>query len=57
MRKGQRKRVWTKEQKLEIVHKHLDEHISIKKLGKEYGIIHGMVSRWTKEYLAEGEAA
>ena len=36
MRKGQTKRVWTKEQKLEIVHKHLDEHISIKKLGKEY---------------------
>ena len=47
----------TKEQKLEIVHKHLDEHISIKKLGKEYGIIHGMVSRWTKEYLEGGEAA
>ena len=57
MRKGQTKRVWTKEQKLEIVHKHLDEHISIKKLGKEYGIIHGMVSRWTKEYLAGGESA
>ena len=57
MRKGQTKRVWTKEQKLEIVHKHLDEHISIKKLGKEYGIIHGMVSRWTKEYLQDGEAA
>ena len=29
MKKGQTKRVWTKEQKLEIVHKHLDEHISI----------------------------
>ena len=57
MRKGQTKRIWTKEQKLEIVHKHLDEHISIKKLGKEYGIIHGMVSRWTKEYLTGGEAA
>jgi hypothetical protein len=38
MKKGQTKRVWTKEQKLEIVHKHLDEHISIKKLGKEYRI-------------------
>ena len=57
MKKGQRKRVWTKEQKLEIVHKHLDEHISIKKLGKEYGIIHGMVSRWTKEFLEGGEVA
>ena len=57
MKKGQTKRVWSKEQKLEIVHKHLDEHISIKKLGKEYGIIHGMVSRWTKEYLAGGATA
>lgn len=57
MKKGQTKRVWSKEQKLEIVHKHLDEHISIKKLGKEYGIIHGMVSRWTKEYLGGGAAA
>lgn len=57
MKKGQSKRVWTKEQKLEIVHKHLDEHISIKKLGKEYGIIHSMVSRWTKEFLEGGEAA
>ena len=57
MKKGQTKRVWTKEQKLEIVHKHLDEHISVKKLGKEYGIIHGMVSRWTKEFLEGGEAA
>ncbi len=29
MKNGQTKRIWTKEQKLEIVHKHLDEHISI----------------------------
>ena len=29
VRKGQEKRVWTPEQKSEIVHKHLDEHISV----------------------------
>ena len=57
MKKGQTKRVWTKEQKLEIVHKHLEEHISVKKLGEEYGINHGMVSRWTKEYLKGGDVA
>ena len=57
MKYGQAKRTWTKKEKLEIVHKHLDEHISVKKLGKEYGINHGMVSRWTKEYLEGGEAA
>ena len=57
MKKGQVKRMWTKEQKLEIVHKHLDEHISVKKLGKEYGINHGQVSTWTKKYLEGGEKA
>ena len=57
MKYGQTKRTWTKKEKLEIVHKHLDEHISVKKLGKEYEINHGMVSRWTKEYLEGGEAA
>ena len=57
MKYGQTKRTWTKKEKLEIVHKYLDEHISVKKLGKEYGINHGMVSRWTKEYLEGGEAA
>ena len=57
MRKGQRKRVWTPEQKLEIVHKHLDEHISVKKLEKEYQVEHSTICRWTKEYLAGGAAA
>ena len=57
MKKGQKKRVWPAEMKLEIVHKHLDEHISIKKLGKEYGIEHSTVSRWSKEYIAGGASA
>ena len=57
MRKGQTKRVWTKEQKLEIVHKHLEDHISVRKLEKEYQVEHSTICRWTKEYLAGGEAA
>ena len=56
MKKGQKKRKWTAEQKLEIVHKHLDEHISVRTLAKEYEIDSGMICRWTKEYLADGEA-
>ena len=28
MKKGQKKRIWTREQKSEIVHKHLNEHAS-----------------------------
>ena len=57
MKKGQKKRVWTPDQKLEIVRKHLDEHISVKKLGMEYQVDHSMICRWTKEYLAGGEGA
>ena len=57
MKKGQKRREWTPEQKLEIVHKHLDEHISVKKLEKEYHAEHSMICRWTKEYLAGGESA
>ena len=57
MKKGQKKRVWTPEQKLEIVHKHLEDHISVRKLKKEYQVEHSTICRWTKEYLAGGEAA
>ena len=62
MKKGQKKRVWTPEQKLEIVRKHLDEHISVKKLErddrtKEYQVDHSTICRWTKEYFAGGEGA
>ena len=57
MKKGQKKKKWTIEQKLEIVHKHLDDHISVRTLAKEYSTDTGMICRWTKEYLAGGEAA
>ena len=57
MKKEQKKRVWTPEQKLEIVRKHLDEHVSVKKLEKEYQVDHSTICRWTKEYLAGGEGA
>ena len=57
MRKGQTKRVWTPEQKSEIVHKHLDDHISVRALEREYAADRSMICRWVKEYIAEGEAA
>jgi len=57
VRKGQKKRVWTPEQKSEIVHRHLDEHVSVCKLSKEYSADKSMICRWVKEYIAEGEAA
>ena len=57
MRKGQKKRIWTPEQKSEIVHKHLDNHISVRTLEREYTVDRSMICRWVKEYIAEGEAA
>ena len=57
MKKGQKKRIWTPEQKAQIVHKHLDEHVSVRRLEKEFTADRSMICRWVKEYLAEGEQA
>ncbi len=57
MRKGQKKRVWTPEQKAEIVHKHLKEHISVRELEKEYYADRSMICKWVKKYIAEGESS
>ena len=57
MRKGQKKRIWTPEQKSEIVHKPLDNHISVRTLEREYTVDRSMICRWVKEYIAEGESA
>lgn len=57
MKKGQTKRVWTPEQKAEIVRKHLEEHISVRSLEKEYQADRSMICRWVKRYIAEGESS
>ena len=57
MKKGQTKRVWTSEQKAEIVHKHLDEHVSVRTLEKQYNADRSMICHWVKKYIAEGESA
>ncbi|MBQ2785464.1 MAG: transposase, partial [Oscillospiraceae bacterium] len=50
-------RVWTPEQKAEIVHKHLDEHISVRTLEKQYNADRSMICHWVKKYIAEGESS
>ena len=55
MKKGQKKRIWTPEQKSEIVHKHIDEHISLGTLSKEYSADKSMLCRWVKEFTCHGE--
>ena len=57
MKKGQARRVWTPEQKAEIVHKHLDNHISVRTLEKEYHADRSMICKWVKKYIAEGECS
>lgn len=57
MKKGQHPRKWNKEQKLEIIEKHLKEHLSVRALGKEYDADHSMIARWVRNYSKDGEKA
>lgn len=57
MKKGQTKRIWTPEQKAEIVRKHLEDHISVRTLEKKYQADRSMICRWVKRYIAEGESS
>jgi len=57
VKKGQTRRVWTPEQKSEIVSKHLNDHISVRTLEKEYGADRSMICKWVKKYIAEGESS
>ena len=56
-KKGVPHRKWSKDEKLRIIRLHMDEHISIQEIEKEYGVNHSLVSAWVKKYLEEGEAA
>ncbi len=57
MKKGQKKRIWTKEQKLEIIDKHLKEHISVRALEREYDADRSMICHWIRDYGKHGEDA
>ena len=55
MKKGQKKRVWTKEQKLEIINKHLKDHVSVRTIEKEYNVDRSLICRWIRDYNELGE--
>ena len=57
MKKGQRKRIWTKEDKLKIIKRYSEEDLSARELGRIYNADHSMICRWIREYTAKGEAA
>ena len=57
MKKGQKKRIWTKEQKIEIIEKHLKEHVSVRTIEKEYNVDRSLVCHWIRDYNELGEKA
>ena len=57
MKKGQKRRIWTPEEKAEIVQKHLEDHVSVRTLEKEYHADRSMICRWVKKYIAVGESS
>ena len=56
-KKGTRHRKYSKDEKMKYVRLHLDEHMSLRQIGKEYGIGNALVGTWVKKYLEEGENA
>ena len=57
MKKGQKKRIWTKEEKLKITKRYSEEHLSARELGRIYDADYSMICRWIREYTAKGEVA
>ncbi len=55
--KGKPHRKWSKEEKLRIIHIHLDEHMSIEQIERKHNVSHSLVSHWVRVYLEEGENA
>lgn len=53
--KGGKNRIWTKEEKLRIVRRYLDEGIGQIPLAKQEGISNGLINAWIKKYLRDGE--
>ncbi|MBR6616047.1 MAG: helix-turn-helix domain-containing protein [Lachnospiraceae bacterium] len=56
-KKGIPHRKWTKEEKLNIIKLHLEDHKSLMQIEKEYSVSNGLVSTWVKKYLDGGEEA
>ena len=54
-KKGVPHRKWSPEEKLRIVKRHLEEHVSLRQLEREEGVGNGLISTWAKRYREEGE--
>ena len=56
-KKGTPHRKFSKDEKMKYIRLHLEEHISVRQIEREYGIGNTLVSRWVKRYLEDGEGA
>ena len=56
-KKGTPHRKFSKEEKMKYVRLHLDEHVSLMQVEREYGIRNTLVSEWVRRYLQDGEEA
>ena len=56
-RKGIPHRKFSKEEKMKYVRLHLDEHMALRQIEREYGIRNTLVAEWVKRYLQDGEDA
>ena len=54
-KKGTTHRKFSKEEKMQYVRLHLEEHVALRQIEREYGIRNGLVSEWVKRYLQDGE--
>ena len=57
LKKGQTKRIWTKEQKLSIIKRYYEDHVSAGTIAKEHNADKGMICRWIRSYNQYGESA
>lgn len=56
-KKGMGHRHWPREIKLAAINRHLNDHIPMTAVAEEFGIGVGMLSKWVKVYLEDGEDA
>jgi transposase len=53
--KGQKFRKWSFEEKLRIVKRHTEDHVSVRQLAKEEGATDSTICRWVRQYEELGE--
>ena len=56
-KKGTPHRKFSKEEKMKYVRLHLDGHVSLMQIAREYGIRNSLIAEWVKRYLQDGEEA